>query len=258
MLSNLESCDQNVLDKDQQKLLADSKNVSENVDGVPKRGIIEKQYVHDVYEKIAGHFSDTRYNPWPAIKNYLLALEKHSIVADVGCGNGKYLGVNPQLVMIGTDITLNLLKICQSRDFNVFGADNLSLPIKDHLFDHAISIAVIHHFSTEELRLRALQEILRIVKVGGTALVSAWALEQQTNKSKNFDGKNQDVFVPWNLNNKHHKSNLEKGFEKADVLNELENRSDVFLNPSQDTLVYKRYYHLFRQGELESLVESLN
>lgn len=94
-------------------------------------GRIEKEYVHNVYEKIAGHFSDTRYRPWPAIKAFLLELEKGSVVADIGCGNGKYLNVNPDLIMIGSDITRNLLKICsEGRGFNVFQADNLNLPIK--------------------------------------------------------------------------------------------------------------------------------
>lgn len=254
----LEKSPENIMVREQNELLVDQKNQNKNGEGITKRGRIEKEFVHEVYERIAGHFSDTRYNPWPAIKKFLLDLERHSIVVDVGCGNGKYLGVNPDLVMIGTDITLNLLKICQSRDFNVFSADNLNLPIKTGYADHAISIAVIHHFSTDELRLRAMEEILRIVKTGGTALISAWALEQQANKSKNFDGQNQDIFVPWNLNNKHHKSNLEKGLEKVGVMEELETRTDVFLNPSQDTLVYKRYYHLFKQGELEALVNTLN
>jgi hypothetical protein len=30
------------------------------------------------------------------------------------------------------------------------------------------------------------------------------------------------------------------------------------MDPSKDTVVYKRYYHLFREGELESLVNSLS
>ena len=43
-----------------------------------------------------------------------------------------------------------------------------------------------------------------MLKIGGSALVSVWALEQNKNKNKNFDGVNQDIFVPWNLNNKYH------------------------------------------------------
>lgn len=37
------------------------------------------------------------------------------MVADVGCGNGKYLGSNPNIEMIGTDRSENLLKICKEK-----------------------------------------------------------------------------------------------------------------------------------------------
>ena len=85
----------------------------EDSNNTTKLGVIEKEFVHNVYEKIASHFSDTRYRPWPAIEKYLMGLEKGSVVGDIGCGNGKYLGVNTNLVMIGSDITFNLLSICQ-------------------------------------------------------------------------------------------------------------------------------------------------
>ena len=35
----------------------------------------EQQYVHDVYEKIAQHFSSTRYKPWPVVEEFLKELE---------------------------------------------------------------------------------------------------------------------------------------------------------------------------------------
>ena len=31
----------------------------------------------------------------------------------------------------------------------------------------------------------------------------------------------------------------------------------MYVDPGKDTVVYKRYYHMFRQGELEGLVERL-
>ncbi|ORY46743.1 hypothetical protein BCR33DRAFT_637631, partial [Rhizoclosmatium globosum] len=56
-----------------------------------------------VYEAIAPHFSATRYKPWPVVETFLKSLPPGSIGADVGCGNGKYLGVNPSLYTIGSD-----------------------------------------------------------------------------------------------------------------------------------------------------------
>lgn len=72
--------------------------------------------MYEVYDKIASHFSNTRYKPWPQIKTFLESLPEGSLTCDVGCGNGKYLGVNKKLVTIGTDRSLNLIDICRQRD----------------------------------------------------------------------------------------------------------------------------------------------
>lgn len=63
----------------------------------------EEKNVHEVYEVIANHFSDTRYKPWPVVENFLNSLSCGSLGADVGCGNGKYIGVNPNLLILGSD-----------------------------------------------------------------------------------------------------------------------------------------------------------
>jgi ubiquinone/menaquinone biosynthesis C-methylase UbiE len=62
-----------------------------------------------VYDRIAPHFSHTRYKPWPKVESFLNGLPEYSVVLDIGCGNGKYLGVNEKLVMIGTDRSIGLL-----------------------------------------------------------------------------------------------------------------------------------------------------
>lgn len=93
---------------------------------------LQKKHVYDVYDKIAPHFSHTRYKPWPKIEKFLNELEPGSVVCDVGCGNGKYLGVNPKLFMVGTDRSIGLLKTAQEKgpEFQLFSADSLSLPIR--------------------------------------------------------------------------------------------------------------------------------
>ena len=53
---------------------------------------LEKTHVHSVYENIAGHFSETRHRKWPRVAEFVTSLPLGSILVDVGCGNGKYLG----------------------------------------------------------------------------------------------------------------------------------------------------------------------
>jgi tRNA (uracil-5-)-methyltransferase TRM9 len=87
---------------------------------------LEAAHVHRVYEDIAPHFSDTRYKvgcrwpcggrggragrltacaqPWPVVDAYVQALPRGAAVADVGCGNGKYMGTAPPgVVVLGCD-----------------------------------------------------------------------------------------------------------------------------------------------------------
>lgn len=218
---------------------------------------IEKKYVYDVYNKIAPHFSSTRYKPWPQVAKFLDSLPENSLVADVGCGNGKYLKYkeDSNLIMVGTDISENLLKICKERDCEVFTSDSLQLPIKSDTFDHVISIAVVHHFSNNLQRKRALKELVRIVKPGGKVLVTVWAFEQNKKFPK------QDLFVPWNLQDNFHQKNLEEGVENEDTIEEKPPQVDQMVEKYKDdeknAVVYKRYYHLFVEGELQKLLKDI-
>ncbi|XP_075905974.1 tRNA (carboxymethyluridine(34)-5-O)-methyltransferase alkbh8 isoform X2 [Nelusetta ayraudi] len=145
---------------------------------------LEEEYVHRVYNAIASHFSGTRHSPWPRVCHFLNSLSPGSLLADVGCGNGKYLGVNPQLVAVGCDRSSALVQICEDRGFQAFVSDALSLPLRSASFDACISIAVIHHFSTQERRLAAVRELVRLLKPGGRALIYVWAFEQEHNQLK--------------------------------------------------------------------------
>ena len=91
---------------------------------------LEKIHVHEVYESIASHFSGTRHSPWPRIADFLQDQPMGSIVADVGCGNGKYLGINDNIFKTGSDRSFNLAAICRERGFAVIVCDILSLPYR--------------------------------------------------------------------------------------------------------------------------------
>nr|OQO17191.1 hypothetical protein B0A51_14499 [Rachicladosporium sp. CCFEE 5018] len=141
----------------------------------------EEQHVHSVYEEIAPHFSSTRYKPWPIIESYLKDLPGGSIGLDVGCGNGKYLAVNKEIFIVGSDSTVS------------------DAPSN---FDFAISIAVIHHLSTPARRIEAVTSILECLKPTGTALLYVWALEQESSRRGWSEGDDQDVMVPWVMRKK--------------------------------------------------------
>ena len=57
--------------------------------------------------------------------------------------------------MIGTDRSFNLIELAKQKEkfYQTFVADSLILPIRSNSVDYVISIAVIHHFSTDSLRI---------------------------------------------------------------------------------------------------------
>ena len=163
--------------------ITDSSSVSENhssssvsVQSTPE---IEKKYVHHVYDAIAPHFSSTRFAKWSKVATFLSSLPSGSLVLDAGCGNGKYLDLNRDCFFIGCDISPSLIKICSDRGHEVLVADAVNLPYRTGFGDAAISIAVLHHLSTEHRRQKAIEELVRVVKKGGLVLITVWAKEQE-------------------------------------------------------------------------------
>ncbi|KAJ8410812.1 hypothetical protein AAFF_G00187690 [Aldrovandia affinis] len=251
---------------------------------------LETQFVHRVYEEIASHFSSTRHSPWPRVTDFLQSLPPGSVLADVGCGNGKYLGIHPDAWAMGCDRSHSLVQICAGRGLQAFVSDALNVPLRSGVCDACISIAVIHHFSTQERRLAAVNELVRLLRPEGRALIYVWALEQEYNKqrskylkekdvgqeesnepgaeqmkdynpdySQEHAGKgdlsarpseprlivhtnrtafnSQDLLVPWHLKG---------GAPKASGVSRDS-------KPSESGSVFHRYYHVFREGELEEL-----
>ncbi|XP_003797725.2 probable tRNA methyltransferase 9-like protein isoform X2 [Otolemur garnettii] len=154
---------------------------------------LEKQHVHHVYESTAPYFSDLQSKAWPRVRQFLQGQKPGSLIADIGCGTGKYLKVNSQVHILGCDYCEPLVEIARERGCEVMVCDNLNLPFRDQGFDAIISIGVIHHFSTKQRRIRAIKEMARVLVPGGQLMIYVWAMEQ---KNRHFE--KQDVLVPWN------------------------------------------------------------
>lgn len=201
----------------------------------------ERQHVHDVYERIASHFSSTRYKPWPIIERFLKALPDGSVGLDVGCGNGKYLAVNSNIFIVGSDRSSNLISIAaRHQPHSVIVADILTLPHPPRSFDFAVSIAVVHHLSTSERRIQAIRSILGSIRSGAQALIYVWALEQESSRRGWSQDDDQDVMVPWVM----------RGCKKSANAHEAAEYGHRAAFPPEDK-VFHRYYHLYSKGELE-------
>ncbi|XP_074280363.1 tRNA (carboxymethyluridine(34)-5-O)-methyltransferase [Silene latifolia] len=286
---------------------------------------IEKTYVHRVYDAIAPHFSATRFAKWPKVAAFLDSLPRGSLVLDAGCGNGKYLGFNPECFFIGCDISYPLVNICTDRGHEALVADAVNMPYRDGFGDAAISIAVLHHLSTPSRRIKAIEELVRVVRKGGLVLITVWAVEQedpgllskwtplshryldewigpgsprvrsprsinlesipengekvaQPSFKDSFDSistkfettlkisdqeedksmsseiksqeNQQEYFVPWHL--PYHRAEV-SGASASAVANGLAKKDD-----KKGAVVYNRYYHVFSEGELESLVSGMS
>ncbi|XP_059572502.1 probable tRNA methyltransferase 9B isoform X1 [Alligator mississippiensis] len=154
---------------------------------------LEKDHVHHVYEKIAPHFSDARYKAWPKVQKFISNQELGSLIADIGCGNGKYLHINSKVYKLGCDYCFPLVETARNDGHEVMLCHSLCLPYRNECFDAVLSIAVIHHFSTKERRMQAIKEMARILRIGGQIMIYVWAMEQNRRKFEK-----QDIFVPWN------------------------------------------------------------
>ncbi|KAF2491361.1 S-adenosyl-L-methionine-dependent methyltransferase [Lophium mytilinum] len=206
----------------------------------------EAEHVHAVYEQIASHFSSTRYKPWPIVSQFLTTLPPGSIGLDIGCGNGKYLPLNPSIYILASDRSTNLAKIASSHQpQSAIVADSLALPHPLKTFDFAISIAVVHHLSTVSRRREAVAAILGVLRKGGRALIYVWALEQKGSRRGWEEGGEQDVMVPWVV-----KGPKQVKPRKRKAKTETDEAVSMPVEGGGDR-TFQRYYHLYRKGELE-------
>eukprot|EP00980_Cylindrotheca_fusiformis_P015851 scaffold4637_cov128-Cylindrotheca_fusiformis.AAC.22 len=256
----------------------------------------ERDHVHAVYDAIATQWHHTRGKRgvlWPGATQFLKRLPIGSVVADVGCGDGKYFPAVWQAgsYVIGTDISRPLLETAFSAEGDnvpdtrrvgehqaslrdrpaVIVGDCMNVPFRSNSVDAAICIAVMHHLSTPERRIRCIEELVRIVRPGGTINIQAWAMKQEENSRRRFAA--PDVFVPFNAQPKYlDKVDLNSSSTiptptdgkshaptESKSVAELysENYTKADFDERKGLVVFQRYCHMYREGELEHIVQSV-
>lgn len=265
---------------------------------------LEERFVHQVYDVIASEFSSTRHSPWPSVMKFIEAQPPDSLGADIGCGNGKYLTAvsskyytgmktNKPLSnvqnknLVGTNFipiaamerSPNLAEIVYNRGFDVVIGDILRIPYCSERFDFFLCIAVIHHLSTLTRRIEAVNELARILRVGGQGLIQVWAKEQHgVSKSEPTYYVNRKIKAVHGVNNSSdslsqvieavpgaylplHINGTE--FRNTDMLVPWKKKNykavDQFMDSNQSLpdSMHGRYYHLFVMGELDNLISQV-
>lgn len=227
---------------------------------------VESEYVKCTYDSIAQDFSNTRYKKWPKVDNYLKSLPLGNLLLDVGCGNGKYLD-NQSTLNIGCDISANLLSICRQKGFEVVQCDMARLPFRTGIFDSIISVAALHHVVTAKRREECLRKQTELLEPrGGSMLIQVWAFEQKLEEynpylksvAPDVTSPSRQVIIDKDVAIPVHKNRTQ--FKSQDVLVPFHTKtakSELDTSTCSTEVIEKerlRYYHLFKQGELDRLI----
>jgi SAM-dependent methyltransferase len=173
---------------------------------------ILNQTKHD-YNLIAGRFSSTRNFIWEDLKPLLDYTNFKDKVLDAGCGNGRlYPALEEKKIdYYGIDNSEQLIKIAKEKypqvGFQI--ADILKIPFADNYFDKIYCIAALHHIPSDELRLKTMEELKRVLKPNGLLILTVWNLwhrktiwrQVYRNVIRKIMGKSQldakDILTPW-------------------------------------------------------------
>jgi ubiquinone/menaquinone biosynthesis C-methylase UbiE len=181
----------------------------------------ETKYVTEVYNKIGSHFDKTRVNYWNWITDFINKLPKHSTILDNGCGNGRNMQYK-DYIFEGIDSSDTFVTMCRQKGLSCKLADMCEIPFSGNSFDVIMSIASFHHLATPERRIKALQEMYRVLKPNGNVILSVWSITQPPKTRRVFTHYG-DTIVPWK-------------------------------NPSG---TYERYYYIFEIDEICSLFKDV-
>jgi len=179
-----------------------------------------------VWDELAEQWNQFRAEPEQIVNYFLDKYTKNAgRIIDLGCGNARNLIPFHNFICYGVDFSEKMLKKAKlisdkyNLDLRLYKASLDNLPFRDNFFDYALMLASLHHVEDKESRLKVLNELYRILKKEGIALITVWNKWQLR-----FLFRRKDTLIPWKIKDK----------------------------------IHYRYYHLFNYFELKNLLKKVN
>ncbi len=158
-----------------------------------------------VYDEIAESWYNFRH--WTRFGEELAELAvrwQKGRLLNIGCAHGPdFLPFQAGFELWGLDSSIEMLRLAKKYgqklgfEASLILGDACSLPFPDDAFDWALSVATYHHLPTAEERGAAFQELRRVLKPGGEALITVWNRHQPR-----FWLRRKEVQVPWRTREK--------------------------------------------------------
>ena len=157
--------------------------------------------VHHTYDRIAGHFAQTREYAWPEVESFLDG-RTGDVALDLGCGNGRHAELLAERAgrVLGVDASTGLLGEATGRaenggfDVELVAGDAARIPLRTDVVDLAVYVATLHHLPDRQARVASLDELARVLD-DGAAVVSVWSTEHDRfDRAEGFD-----TTVDWTL-----------------------------------------------------------
>ena len=190
----------------------------------------------ETYDHVAEDWESNRSYFWIPVVNFVMSFANRPTLdfLDLGCGGGRHLELAmesgfAQAHCVGSDISSGQLKTVSNKGFRTIQCDFTSMPMEDQSFDVIVCIAAFHHLLDLESQTKALLEFKRILQKGGRILLSNWFPQS---------------------------SFLEKQIKKGKFTFDQGNNSKVRVTYDLEGTKLNRFYYLFDENELDSLLIS--
>lgn len=146
-----------------------------------------------VWDAIAGRWAEFRVKPTEEVVEFLN--NKEGRVLDLGCGSGRNFLGGEGLDFYGVDFSEKLLEIAKGKDYAQLKKKVVyDVPYSDGFFDFVVFARVLHCVDSAGKRRKSLEEVYRVLKKGGEAMISVWGRGQGRLKNRAKEG-----FVSWTV-----------------------------------------------------------